>query len=128
MNRKAQIKGIMFPFQRWSQGIPAPAYDEDVIRSSLLQICQTRQGERVMRPLFGTRIWELVFEHDKDVMNALATRGLADPISQWEPRVELTDIEVERDENDESVLNVTLTYEYLGQPMSVFIPIGKFNV
>ena len=37
-------------------------YDFDVIKQDLLNRLNTRRGERVMNPKFGTIIWDLIYE------------------------------------------------------------------
>lgn len=37
-------------------------FDYDLIKQDMLNMFQTRQGERVMNPKFGTVIWDLIFE------------------------------------------------------------------
>ena len=37
-------------------------YDYDLIKQDLINQFQTKQGERVMNPDFGTIIWNLIFE------------------------------------------------------------------
>lgn len=37
-------------------------YDFDVVKQDLLNRLNTRKGERVMNPTFGTIIWDLIYE------------------------------------------------------------------
>ena len=57
----------------------------------------TAPGERVMRPQFGCRIWDLLFEPINANTLGLMAEAVRDTVSQWEPRVDLEDLEVEPD-------------------------------
>ena len=37
-------------------------YDYDLIKQDIINMFQTRKGERVMNPEFGTIIWDLIFD------------------------------------------------------------------
>ena len=61
-------------------------YDVDLIKRDLLNIFNTRKGERLMMPEYGTIIWDMLFEPFSDE-NKQA-------IINTEPRVTLTSIDV----------------------------------
>jgi len=49
-------------------------YDFDVIKQDLLNQLNTRKGERLMNPTFGTAIWDLIYEPlTPDVKAVIAT-------------------------------------------------------
>jgi len=49
-------------------------YDFDVVKQDLLNQLNTRKGERVMNPTFGTSIWDLIYEPlTPDVKAVIAT-------------------------------------------------------
>jgi phage baseplate assembly protein W len=48
-------------------------YDFDVVKQDLLNRLNTRKGERLMNPTFGTVIWDLIYEPlTPDVKTAIA--------------------------------------------------------
>ncbi|MCB0189518.1 MAG: GPW/gp25 family protein, partial [Caldilineaceae bacterium] len=64
------------------------------IEQSIRIILSTAQGERVMRPTFGSRLHELVFEPMNVETMALARKYVADALGMWEPRINVLDIRV----------------------------------
>jgi hypothetical protein len=55
-------RGISFPFRVDQSGSIATSTGTDGIDSSLRMVLMTAPGERVMRPKFGCKIWDLLFE------------------------------------------------------------------
>ena len=67
--------------------------DTELIKRDLLNHFQTRRGERVMNPNFGSRIWEFHFEQGtKELRNAIIED--AQRIIDSDPRVVYKDITV----------------------------------
>ena len=67
--------------------------DIELVKRDLLNHFHTVPGERVMRPQFGSMIWDLLFEpFDADTREAVISDAI-NIISQ-EPRVELQTIDV----------------------------------
>ena len=86
-------RGIRFPF-RFSErtGGAEESSDLDRIRGSILQILETRPGERLMRPEFGSRVKDLVFEQNDAVLKGLLRFHITDAIKRWEKRVTVTNV------------------------------------
>jgi uncharacterized protein len=103
-------RGITFPMRVDQSGSIAMGAGADDIDANLKVVLITAPGERVMRPQFGCRIWDLVFEPIN--ANALGLMGEAvrDAVSQWEPRVDLLDVEVTPDIGDHGRVRIALTY------------------
>lgn len=74
-------------------------------------ILQTQPGERVMRPTFGSRVLDYVFESNGDVLFALVRREIARTLQIHEARVEL--LSVVPVSND-TTLTVDISYRVLG--------------
>ena len=88
-------KGLKYPFrfQSISGGTEvstATTREHEHIRESILQILGTRQGERFMNPEFGSRLNDLVFEQNDEVLKGLIRHYAIDAIKRWEKRVEVT--------------------------------------
>lgn len=69
-------------------------YDIDCIREDILNQFNTRKGERVMNPTFGTIIWDAIFEP----LTQSTKDAIADDIKRIlsnEPRVIVQDIKVD---------------------------------
>jgi Bacteriophage baseplate protein W len=90
-------RGISFPLRVDQSGSIALAEGGDGIDASIRMALSTAPGERVMRPQFGCRIWDLLFEPVNANTLGLMAEAVRDALSQWEPRIEVDDIEVEPD-------------------------------
>lgn len=103
------FNGISFPFRRGSTSFPESATDDELIKESLVQLVLTQNGERVMRPGFGTNALSFVFEPNNIVLEQTIQAELQAVIGRYEPRVILTNIRTERDPDAGEVI-VTLEY------------------
>ena len=90
--------------------------DHTEIEEAIAIIIGTSPGERVMRPLFGCRIHELVFAPNNAETLGLARRFVLEALGMWEPRIEVETINVSADaeEADRGRLNIELTYSIRG--------------
>ena len=87
---------------------PYTLTDLDLVKQDLLNHFQTRKGERVMRPNFGSIIHDILMEPFDD----FTKQDVEDEcklIVDNDPRVELIDMNVE---NTEHLLKVELYLEY----------------
>ena len=67
----------------------------DDINSSIRMVLTTAPGERLMRPEFGCRIWELLFEPINANTLGLMSEAVREAVARWEPRVTLEDVRLE---------------------------------
>ena len=70
----------------------------------------TAPGERVMRPQFGCRIWEMLFEPVTPNLLGLMAQAVREAVAQWEPRVEVEEVNVVPDVNDSSLVRIHIGY------------------
>jgi phage baseplate assembly protein W len=77
---------------------------------SMAVILATAPGERVMRPQFGCKIWDLLFEPITANLLGLMAQAVRDALAQWEPRVEVVDVRPEPDANDHTLIMINVTY------------------
>ncbi len=80
------------------------------IDRSMAVILATAPGERVMRPQFGCKIWDLLFEPITANLLGLMAQVVREALAQWEPRVEVEDVHPEPDPNDATLVMITVTY------------------
>jgi phage baseplate assembly protein W len=66
---------------------PYSLTDQDLIKRDLLNEFYTRKGERVMRPNFGSIIWDLLMDPEDDTLEASIREDIL-RIVRKEPRVE----------------------------------------
>lgn len=103
-------RGISFPLRVDQSGAIAFTTGGADIDGSLRMILMTAPGERLMRPQFGCRIWDLLFEPVNANTIGLMSEAVRDAVSQWEPRVDLDDVVVDPDPADSAKVLINLTY------------------
>jgi phage baseplate assembly protein W len=103
-------RGLSFPLRVDQSGAIAMTVGADDINASLRMVLVTAPGERVMRPLFGCKIWDLLFEPINANTLGLMADYVREAVSQWEPRVELDEVQCEPSPEDHSRVNILLDY------------------
>jgi phage baseplate assembly protein W len=113
MNRDKEFvgQGLAFPLQVNPRGELALVTGSTDIEQSIGIILGTIPGERVMRPNFGCRAWELIFEPNNAATSSLLVMYVRQALEFWEPRISLNDIRVNSDNTDETALLVEIEYE-----------------
>ena len=113
MNRDKEFvgQGLAFPLQVNPRGELSLVTGSTDIQQAIGIILGTIPGERVMRPGFGCRAWELIFAPNNAATQSLLVTYVRQALEFWEPRIELTEVEVEADVNDPSALLVEIKYE-----------------
>jgi uncharacterized protein len=103
-------RGITFPMRVDQSGSIAMGSGADDIDANLKVVLITAPGERVMRPQFGCRIWDLVFEPINANTLGLMSEAAKDAVSQWEPRVDLLDVVITPDPGDIGRVQIELKF------------------
>lgn len=104
-------KGLAFPLEINARGEFAMASGAEDIRQAIHIILGTIPGERMMRPEFGCRVHELIF-HPRDASTeALIQHYVKQALGRWEPRIEVTEVEVSYENIFDSTINVEIHYE-----------------
>lgn len=111
-------KGLRFPFtfqvrSGGAQISTATSSDHAHIHESIKQILGTRKGERFMRPEFGTRLHELVFERNDRLLYGLIRHEVIEALDTWEPRVIIKDVVVGPDSTDDHLVLVDIRYRLI---------------
>ena len=91
-------------------GKVALASDADDIKQAIGIILGTSQGERLMRPTFGSRLQELVFAPNNNATIALAVNYVNDALAEWEPRIDLDEVTVTVGGEDMNILYLNINY------------------
>ncbi|WXR60687.1 GPW/gp25 family protein [Peptostreptococcaceae bacterium AGR-M142] len=104
-------RGLSFPIRvDKSTGKIKMVFAEDDIKESIRIILGTKKGERVMRPDFGSRLNEFIFESVDATTLFLIEEEVKSAITNWEPRVE--DVSVKASLEDHSDGRVDIKIEY----------------
>jgi len=106
--------GWSFPptFSKETRNVQMVA-DEKDIRESLSILLSTTVGERVMQPLYGCNLRDLIFEPVNLGMLTRLENLVRDAIIYFEPRIKLIDIELNTFENEGKIL-ITVNYMIRG--------------
>lgn len=102
-------QGLAFPLSVTPKGELSLVTGATDIDQAILLIIETMPGERVMRPNFGCRIWELLFAPNSAETRALAAYHVRQALDFWEPRVTIDAVDVVSD-NDNAALRIHITY------------------
>lgn len=103
--------GFQFPVGLDGRGGIAMASQEGGIEDSIRIILGTPQGERRMRPMFGSRIHELVFAPNNASTWGLMQQYVEEALAWWEPRIEVLNVDAAPDPSDASRLLVDILYK-----------------
>lgn len=103
-------RGIRFPMTIDASGSIAFADAAESTDSSIRVILSTAPGERVMRAGFGCRIWDLLFEPVNANTLGLMAEAVRQALAQWEPRVDVEDVNVVPDDTDSALVRIYITY------------------
>lgn len=103
-------RGLAWPLTVDQSGSLATSSGADAISSSLHMVLDTAPGERLMRPLFGCRIWNLLFEPINANTLGLMSEAVHEAVGRWEPRVDLQDVRVTADQADQGRVLIHIDY------------------
>ena len=84
-------------------------FDFDLIKQDILNMFQTKKGERVMNPDFGTIIWSLIYEPFTDDVKQKISEDVT-RILNYDPRVTPTRINITEAEYG-MIIEATLYYK-----------------
>jgi len=108
--------GLKFPFNfqpvsgstELSASAP-PSYNH--INESIRQILGTRPGERFMNPEFGSKLKDLVFEQNNEVLKGLISHYVTDAVRRWEKRIMIRNVSFENFSDNQ--LTVIISYRVI---------------
>lgn len=103
-------RGFRFPMGVDHRGNLALTSGAEDLDCSIRVVIATAPGERVMRPAFGCRIWDLLFEPVNANTVGLMAQAVREAVTQWEPRVQIEDVDVRPDPDDSALVHIHLTY------------------
>lgn len=103
--------GLSFPLQTDARGQILLVTGSEDIEQSIRMILSTRPGERVMRPTFGCRAHELLFEPRSAATASLLQEYVHQALRMWEPRIEIIQVNVTNDEEVPGALLAEVEFE-----------------
>ncbi|MCE1255343.1 MAG: GPW/gp25 family protein [Anaerolineae bacterium] len=103
--------GLSFPIRMNARGEISLVTGSEDINQSIRIILGTRPGERVMRPTFGCRAYELIYEPINAATYSQLQEFIYEALQMWEPRIELRNVAVSVDSGNGSALLAEIEYE-----------------
>jgi len=122
-------RGMSFPPRVGDDGRIAWSEGETNIREMIQVILRTQERERLNLPSFGAGLQQYLFEP-----NTVATRfqvqdRITKALQLWEPRISLTDVNVEQDPNDAQAAIATIEYKLVAtqvkETINVSVKLGS---
>src|SRR3954449_6699791 len=103
-------KGFLFPMGVDQSGSIALGTSGAGIDASIRMVLLTAPGERLMRPQFGCRIWDLLFEPVNANLLGLISQAVRDALAQWEPRIEVDEVTPVQDAASSGLVRIAIAY------------------
>ena len=103
-------RGFSWPMSVDHTGSIALTNGAQDLDHSIHVVLLTAPGERLMRPQFGCRIWDLLFEPVNANLLGLISQAVRDALAQWEPRIAVEDVRPVQDATDSSLVRIEITY------------------
>lgn len=98
--------GITLPIRGGNSGYFEQSFDTlTQVKTNIINLLNTRQGERRMQPTFGSRLWNLVFEQNVDTLKDQAINIVTEDIFSWIPNVTVIDVTAELLTSDQITAN-----------------------
>lgn len=122
-------RGMSFPPRVGDDGRIAWSEGETNIREMIQVILRTQERERLNLPTFGAGLQQYLFEP-----NTVATRfqvqdRITKALQLWEPRISLTDVNVEQDPDDAQAAIATIEYKLVAtqvkETINVSVKLGS---
>lgn len=110
MSKRFLGKGWSFPIEVDAGGKVQYSESEQKVQESVLIILGTAQGERVMRPDFGSRLHELVFAPINASTKSLIAHYATEALVQWEARIDVLRVGVREEPSSEGKVLVDVEY------------------
>ena len=119
-------RGWSFPVQPGGGGAIGLSDGTAEIEEAVRIILGTALGERVMRPTFGCRIHELVFDPTNGETIGLAERYVKEALAMWEPRIDVQTVTAQSEGPDQLagrlMISVTYTVRQIKDPRTLVYP------
>ena len=100
----------------------------EVIMQSIYVILNTPKGSRIWQPEFGCNVmsyvWDLLDDKTVDTMRI----EIENALSRWEPRINVTNVDVSISPYTQGTVNVTIDFSYDGKDYSKSMSLSQTNM
>src|ERR1700742_4090518 len=108
--RKFLGTGWKFPVRTTAAGGLAFSSGEQSVEEAIWILLGTARGERQMLPRFGCGIHDLVFAPNSPATRGAIAQLVKDALSEWEPRIDVKDIDHSSPSEEGSVILIRVDY------------------
>jgi phage baseplate assembly protein W len=110
--------GISLPIQITNTAFNQTFQTTEQLKSNIKNLLLTKRGERIMQPLFGSGLNELLFEFNDSNLETRIESTINDAIETWMPFVTVDSVEIEATDElkDKNTINVSLKFSVNGNP------------
>jgi phage baseplate assembly protein W len=122
-------RGMSFPPRVGDDGRIAWSEGETNIREMIQVILRTQERERLNLPTFGAGLQQYLFEPNTVTTRFQVQDRITKALQLWEPRISLTDVNVEQDPNDAQAAIATIEYKLVAtqvkETINVSVKLGS---
>jgi len=122
-------RGMSFPPRVGDDGSIAWSEGEINIREMIQVILRTQERERLNLPTFGAGLQQYLFEPNTVTTRFQVQDRITKALQLWEPRISLTDVNVEQDPNDAQAAIATIEYKLVAtqvkETINVSVKLGS---
>jgi len=113
--------GVSFPVEPTPVGRVTFLSGPDLVRQSILLIIDCDPGERVMRPTFGAGLRRHLMAPNTPATRAQIAKDVETALRNWEPRIEVRDVDVSPDPDDLAIVWISVQYAHVrdGSPATL---------
>lgn len=86
--------------------------DIEVILQSIYVILNTPKGSRIWQPKFGCNLKNYVWDLLDDTTFENIQESVRNALEQWEPRISVNDVEVDKVDDVSKAISVKITFSY----------------
>ena len=108
--------GITLPIQITNTAFNQSFTTIDQLSSNIKNLLQTKKGERLMQPEFGSGLDEILFEQIDDDTKIQIEDAITSTMDKWLPYVNIEQIDIDASDSlkDANTVNVSLTFSIAG--------------
>jgi len=122
-------RGMSFPPRVGEDGRIAWSEGETNIREMIQVILLTQERERLNLPTFGAGLQQYLFEPNTVTTRFQVQDRITKALQLWEPRISLTDVNVEQDPDDAQAAIATIEYKLVAtqvkETINVSVKLGS---
>jgi len=122
-------RGMSFPPRVGEDGRIAWSEGETNIREMIQVILRTQERERLNLPTFGAGLQQYLFEPNTVTTRFQVQDRITKALQLWEPRISLTDVNVEQDPGDAQAAIATIEYKLVAtqvkETINVSVKLGS---